>query len=107
MVPLCRGLPDAGPDRGHASVLWHIPEGNGAAALAASVDPFAEAPLMIGKQDGPQLRQLLRRILKRREHHRPLVEGQREQLHVVSDRALEPVGQIVSAVSTHESGKDP
>lgn len=65
---------------------------------------------MIGEQDGAQLRERLRRILERREHDRPLVDRQREQLHVVvegtssrSANSSAPTAPTVSASSATAS----
>jgi hypothetical protein len=60
---------------------------------------------MIGEEDGAELGRLLRRILERGEHERPLVQRQREQLHVGFERTLEPVGQVVGAGFTDEVGE--
>ena len=69
-----------------------------------SVETLALPPLVVGEQDGAQLGQLLRRILERREHERPLVERQREQLHFVGESAFEPVSENVVDV-TDEVGE--
>ena len=51
---------------------------------------------MVGEQDGTQLGEVLRRILEGGEHEHPLVEAQREQLHLGVERMLEQVGQLVA-----------
>ena len=58
---------------------------------------------MVGQKDGPELGQLLGRILERREHDRPLIERQRDQLHLGVEGAVEPVGQLLRAGVTKEA----
>jgi hypothetical protein len=84
------------------------PGGSAAPARATyprSVDPFAAPPLVVGEQHGPQLGELLRLIFERRERDRPLVECEREQLHLVGAGAFELVAQLVGAGSPDEPGE--
>ena len=73
--------------------------------MGALIESLVDAPLVVGEQDGAELGERLRRILEQREHDRPLVEGEREQLHLVCHGTLEPVGQHVSALVTNEPGE--
>ena len=58
-----------------------------------------------GEQDCAQLGGFLRWVLERREHQGALVEREREQLHLVGEGTLEPVGQVAGAHVTDESGE--
>ena len=65
---------------------------------ASRVEPFALPPLMLVHEYGPRLGKPLWRVFKLGEDDRPLVDREREQLHVVGEGTVEPVGQLVEVV---------
>jgi hypothetical protein len=51
-------------------------------------------PLVLVHQDAAQLGEPVRRVVERGQDDRPLVDREREQLHLVVEGALEPVGEL-------------
>ena len=58
---------------------------------------------MLVQEHGAQLGEIVGRGLERGED-RAIVDRQREQLHLVGDGAVGPVGQVVSARIAYEAG---
>jgi hypothetical protein len=67
-------------------MLWCLPE------------PFALPPLVFVQEHSVEFGEPVRRILERPQDDRAFVDREREQLHLVGEGTVEPVGQLVEVV---------
>ena len=69
------------------------------------IQPGALPPRVFVQEHGPQLGELLRRILERGQDDRALIDRERQQRHTVGEGNLEPVGERILAGGPNRVGE--